>query len=131
MSNDSITSDIMLVLARCGCSMPLEEFKHGAKVKQPLIGDPEKTISIYTILALSAVLVNLLVLFILQTHETTSLTLSIGELLPRPTFADTGSSMSACFLFAFSIFFSVYMPFCNRYLCCLFTPHKQPVKKSA
>ena len=25
-------------------------------------------------------------------------TLSIGQLLPRPTFGDTGSTMSACFL---------------------------------
>ena len=31
-------------------------------------------------------------------------TLSIGQLLPRPTFGDTGNTMSACFLFGFLIF---------------------------
>ena len=34
----------------------------------------------------------------------------IGQLLPRPTFGDTGSNMSTCFLVGFLFFFPRYMP---------------------
>ena len=52
-------------------------------------------------------------------------TLSTGQLLSRPTFGDTRNTMSACFLFVCLIFFS------GKCSVCLFTPHKEPVRKLA
>ena len=72
-----------------------------------------------------------LVLFILLTRGRTSLTLSIVQLLPRPTFEDTGSTMSACFLFRYLICFSPVNAVVEQTLMLSSTPHKKLARKLA
>ena len=57
--------------------------------------------------------------------------LSIGQLLPRPAFGDTGNTMSDCFLFGFLIFFFPVYAVVKETLVLSSTPQKEPVRKLA
>ena len=51
--------------------------------------------------------------------------LSIEQLLPKPTFADTGSTMCACYLFIFFVIYAVV----KQTSVLSSTPLKEPVWK--
>ena len=57
--------------------------------------------------------------------------LSIEQLLPRPTFRDTGSTMSTCFLFVFLIFFSLVYAVVKQKPVLSSPPHDKSVRKLA
>ena len=66
----------------------------------------------------------------LLTSGAMSLTLSIGQLLPRSTFGVTGSTMPACFLLVFN-FFSLVSAVMKQTPVLSSTRHKKPARKLA